>query len=398
MANVWVREFRGWGLTPTTGLQWPSGTFAVALAFFLERVLGYTFDTESVAASFSFRTAWSTGTDGELTATDKTFKATGIGDNLDAQRFLVIVSTTGWNGGIYKFVSRTSADEVVIDTRTGVAEFPTAQTGLTYYVVRTEADRPYTDGDYIRLISPAGWAIELKLDYSSNYKVCGVRISPNNTWTGVNAKIIGPVWFGQGGSNYYEQTTTNWYLYFLGNTEGTLLHMWLENANGGNWIVSIGSIVPVETVHPADELMLLTGPTMSLGSYNDNSKAAAWATRDTGIYGCFGNGFVWTDAKRIARQVWAMENGYGALNTGFSKKGGEINQRTGKNDLMIGTLYMLDAANAYEEYEYLGFVNHHLSGRSNLARRSAMDVDGNKDKYHISDGIIVEWPSVTPQF
>ena len=352
----------------------------------------------SISAA-SFRTTEFSGANGALSNANKNFVDATFGafDAGYAGKSIVIASTTGWNGGVFKILSFVDANTVTIDTRTAVGEFPTTQTGLSWWVLADEYDRPNISGDWVRAQSPAGWGIELKLNTVNYYSVWEVSISPNNVWSGPTAKVIGPVWFGHGGFNYWETVPTNWNLYFLGNTEGTFLHMWIENANGGNWIVSIGSIVPVEAVHSADELMLLTGPIMTFGA-NDNSKASVWATRDTTTYGCLGNGFVWTEPKRIKRQVWAMENGYAGVGSGFSKKGGEINQRTGKNDLMIGTLYMLDWGNTAEEYEYLGFVNHHLSGRSNLARRSAMDVDSNKDKYHISDGIVVEWPGVTPQF
>jgi len=401
VSNVWTRECRLEAQAAgEASWQGPSGTGAKLLSLFLEHCLGYTYVSETVAGGNSFRSTEKNGVNGAFSGTDKNF-ADAIAAAFvpgDVGKKIVVASTTGWNGGVYRIAAYVDANTVLLDTRSGPAEFPAAQSGLTWFLVGDTYQRPANHDDFIRYQSPAGWQIELRLNYSLYYRVFAIRVSPNGVWTGDNAKVIGPVYYGHGGSNNYEQTATNWYLYFMGNTEGTFLHVWLEHATlGGNLLCSVGTLVPIDVGHSSDELVSLVGFIPNLGAYNDYSKGSAWATRTYGGYSGIGHGYAWVDIWYKQIDLYAMENAWGGNSTGFTSRSGEINQRTGKDDLIVGTLYLIDPDNTNGRYEYLGYKNDHNSIRNNITRRAALDVDGTRDQYHINNGIVVAWPGVTPQ-
>jgi hypothetical protein len=212
--------------------------------------------------------------------------------------------------------------------------------------------------------------------------------------------VIGPVYLGflAHSGNFAPTPSEDYYFYIVSDTAGTSLTIWHnEISYGGNQLISIGSFTQAESEHSSDSLLCLMGRknwnpgglTISrnwvtiVRNYDDNTP---------------GHGFVWLDEKQLVRDVYVMENAYNAYSTGFSKKGGEINHRTVKNDILFGDMYLQDVANTNNEYEYLGFVSNRWVIRNNILNRTALDVYGVMDMYHINDGIVVPWPGVTPQF
>jgi hypothetical protein len=394
----------GWG-----NLNYAPGVSGVKfLSLFLERVLGYSFLSQSiVSAGADFRSFEKSGA-GFFSGTDKNFvDPTGPFSATDLNKNLIVTSTLGWNGGIYKITGFIDANTITIDTRTGATEFPAAESGVAWCLLSDQYQFPAVvdtrvEGDMIRFRSPAGWGIEFTTyvyaQYPSWYSM-GIRISANCIWSGPNSMVTSSVYVGFD-STIGSCATSNWFLYCCGDTNGTKLIFWAECAAlnyQGNTGFSVGILSPIESGHPALSLVSLTGPT-NLPHNTSTGYNVIQFVRDVTIRSALGVLLFYDADRQVVSSMYPMENAYNAYTTGFSKKGGEINHRTGKNDILPGTLYLLDDSNANNRYEFVGFLNNHWSVRNNINRHMALDVNGVKDMFHINDGIVVDWPGATPQY
>lgn len=396
MANHWLREMRFLQSPARSG----SAFFAKCLCLWMYRVLGYTNFTEDVSgeagnetydptdASYGYE---KTGANGVLNNTnfnfvDATASAFTAGD---AGKWLLIVDTTNpENSGWYRVASYTDATTVVIDFRSGATEYPTAQSGLAWYLMDEDYETPIVSGSYFRLRTPHtdGWEVEVKLAGSRHYEI---RVSLDHDWT-ASGKILDlrQYWHN---SNVDANTQ---YCYAEGESSGAHLNLWWQNTGGGTGLWTMGKVTPYETMptHPAEELWVA-------GGYTSISANSVDHTEKDDAAGNNWYGEVWRNAMMASRNVYCVEwtRSTSALGV-FLDPANTVNQRTGKNDIGPGITVITDFQNNIDEYELLGELKGNEQIRANLARQQTIDDAGTKDKIHIRNGWLFPWPGFTAQY
>jgi hypothetical protein len=122
--------------TTTSGNSTGIPFAASCLAWYFKELLGYSSYSEHPD---SFLDYIKTGTAGEfnLTGTDKSFRDTVAASFVagDVGKFVVVKSANDRNSGIYKISAYVSASTVTLDFRSAATEYPTAETGITWWVI-----------------------------------------------------------------------------------------------------------------------------------------------------------------------------------------------------------------------------------------------------------------------
>jgi hypothetical protein len=394
MATHWMREVR---LTASAARR-GSAFYSKMLCWWLYNILGYTNFSESIGGGGgSYNPSAATGTNGVLSnanfnLVDSTYASFSAGD---VGKWVLIKDLTNpVNSGWYKITAYVDANTVTIDFRSGATEYPTAATGLSWWMLAEDANTPVTNDDYWRLRTPHadGWEIEYFLYPSFGIRV---RVSLNADWTATGKILERP---GDGTSGYKWDGHTNLadgasaYWYAEGTTEGSRLNTWMYDTSNPSGIsaLSVAKLVPYETspAHTAAELWLLVGNGAAHNVGGQQLTRGVSATTDW-------NGFVWREADASVRRCYVLE--WYAYDTYFSKMT-ENNSRTGKIDLKPGVQFIVDYNNSINMYEVQGTLPVFEECRDNLAKMQTIDDAGTKDKAHLKSGFVVPWPGVTPQY
>jgi|WetSurMetagenome_2_1015567.scaffolds.fasta_scaffold01389_7 hypothetical protein len=382
MANRWFREVR---LGSTTNLSIP--TLIKFWNLWLQKCCGYTFAAQ-LSTSGSFNTYEKTGTDGVFSGAD--FKLT------DATAASFVAGDTGkWvlvtdpanpvNNGFYK-ATYVDASNLTIDFRSAATEYPTAATGLSWWLLAENYDVTATVNDYVRLQTPHvdGWQVELKYVNGGNTSKIAITLSVNGVW-GAGQKILGPALYN------LHYASTDAYNYIIANTEGTYFFAFEFTTGGGNLGCGWSRIVTeYETGHPAIEKWALFGPASISGT-----AASIYLTRHYDNWGYFR---LWRDHYGVERRGYIQEISNNAYDSGFCYGSGEVNVRTSKNDVIYGSVLLVDTTNLYDEYECPGLVGGTYQVRKGLSARQAISQVATRDMFHTYDGILIDWPGVTPQY
>lgn len=301
--SKWLREISTNNTGNNTGLPFA----AVCLAWYFKELLGYT----SYTASESFTSYTVTGTNGEfnLTGTDKSFKDATASAFVsgDVGKYLVVKSANTRNSGIYKILTYVDATTVTIDFRSGTYEYPTAETGITWWVINP-ATAPTTESAYFRCTTPHayGWSLEIALNNISTAPQISARISVDGTW---GTKIIGPVYFGSVAS------ATNW-LFAEADTAGAWINIWFHQATNNRYNGCIVSNVdPFDSGHLDTEKVVLMGNTgTSSSDYDNGNFNRNYDSKRVG------HGYVWVDGAVAAQKdIYFLEPTYSGYTNGLSK-------------------------------------------------------------------------------
>jgi hypothetical protein len=324
----------------------------------------------------------------------------------DSDKWLLVVDNTHpQNSGWYRIDSYVDVNNVDIDFKTDVTEFPTVATGLTWYLMAEDYAVPVANGDWWKLRTPHahGWEIEALLNVTTGGPVkLSVRVSLNQDWT-TAGKILGSVMGGPYAQ--YNDLPTNFTWYVEGNDDGSYVNIFCHNVYGSG-VRNMCSVVPITPwelipTHSDDEKWALMGPNVATyGSVADNI-TRQYAT----THSYWSSFYLWRDVSTQGNpgsQVdgslleWSRSGG----NQGFTYEvTREINARRGGNDVMIGSHGIVDWDNIHEEYEMVGRLGGHESIRANLNKMQTINhAGGTKNRVHIGGGILLPWPGYTPQF
>ena len=402
MANHWLREIR-FGSATRGGISF----YSKMLCWWMYYVLKYTDFVESLGGSGSYDptdftgVTYATGVGSiNVSGTDKNFR-----DNTnspfasgDVGKWILLVDpNNGENTGWYEVVTFVNADNITIDYRSGVAEYPVQNTSnnMDYYMMAEDNNSPNTPNDEWQLRTPHldGW--EIKFILIGNYYLrCVVAL---DTFA-VGEKILQmaePDWKHFGNTN--SGTLANLYYNAYGTDDGSKLCIYLNTTNltpaGANGIM-MAKVLPFETLppHSNDELWVLFGVD-SAQSWNSES-----FVRGTDINNKL-HGYVWRDADYSVNRCFALEWSYADFLNGWTYwTGNEANARTGKNDIKPGMTLMVDTNNSASKYEVMGTYPLCEMVRRNFNNMQTIDDAGTKDKLQIIDGFLIPWPGVTPQF
>jgi len=396
MASHWIREARFMQSPGRSGMNF----WSKCVCFFLYHVLGYTkppggaseFEN-ATSGSYDPATSYeSNGTSGVFSGSNKNLTETGAfsaaGGEVDKWA-LVVDASNPENSGFYRILTNPDANTIGIDFRTAASEYPTAATGLSWWILSEDYQTPSTNGDWWRLVTPHAdaWEIECKLSTNNWLEF---SVSMDGVWT-ASGEIIGPAYYND--NNSADANTR--YLYLEGDTEGTHLNIWEFNTNGGSSLVTTAQITPWETdpAHSTSELRAIMGPdtavTVSAEQINREGDSTDW-----------GNGKVWRDSDQGQHHVRCLEWSYSDDDEGFTVwTSREANARKSANDVMTGTHLIMDYLNNSEFYELLGRLEGHESIRGNLNEMQTIDHDGGtKNRVHLQNGVLLPWPGFTVQY
>lgn len=382
--NRWIRELTSSSTGSLTGIP-----FALkSTALFLRYGVGF---TPVASVGSDWYSTEKSGTNGEinLTGTDKRFRDSTAASFVsgDTGKWLLVVGNdrnTGW----YK-VTYVDASNVDLDFRSGVAEYPTSQTGLSWYLLADNYQVPSSVNDYFTTRTPhaLGWEIELKLLQTSGDNRVSVRVAPSGDW----GSVIGPVYTGSYGSR------TNW-LYCAVDSAGEwlnfMLHQSTDNRYNGFCVTTVSML---DTGHANIEKVVLCGNTSSDAVECDNSNWVRLYT-DKRI----SHGYSWVSGLNAQVAGYMMEYSSTISDDGFGKWASrEQNSRISKSDVLTGSYYVLDETNMSRVYSILGILNGHYKSRGGTAggwgTRKAFNDSGTLDKIHWTDGFAFDWPNITPQ-
>lgn len=411
MASHWMREVK---FTEVSGGSIRDNA-AKFIYLFLRYVLGYTHVSESAASGRSFQTYEKTGTAGSFTGssfrfTDSTASSFVVGD---VNKWILIADMTNpENSGWYQIVAYVDADNVDINFKTGITEYPTLSSGLTWYVMAEDYDIPITNDDYWRLRTPHvdGWEVECRFfDFyvSGDYRVFQVRVSLDQDWTS-SGKILGPAAGCWGIKTNTALGSTIQYV--EGDTDGSYVHF-INLASASSFMGEMCSIVPVTPIedtpaHAAEEKIALMGAIEGAGAnYNGFATVENVITRRNAAYAAstsdgyhWGNLAVWRNSG--ARQclgglIFMSWNSVQYSFTGLPAR--QLNSRRGGSDTLLGSPAVIDYQNEHNHYE-ITTVGGHQTVRANLPGMQVIDQSGTKNKIHVSGGILLPWPGFTPTF
>lgn len=410
MASHWMREVK---FTEVSGTSTRNNA-AKFIYLFLRYVLGYTHVSESAASGRSFQTYEKTGTAGSFTGSS--FRFTDLSSSFvvgDVNKWVLLFDTTNpENSGWYQIVTFIDVDNVDINFKTGITEYPTSSSGLTWYVMAEDYDIPMTVTDWWRLRTPHadGWEVELQfLDFYSggvDWRVFRIRVSIDQDWT-AGGKILGPMVGCWGLKTNTALGSTLQYV--EGDTDGSYVHF-INLYSTTSFMGAMCSIVPVTPLedvpaHAADEKIALVGG-ISLDSvyrgFSSVENAIIRQNAANSIEGWdasyWGNLYVWRNAGARKVQggiVYLSWNNPDVSFTGLATR--QSNSRRGGNDTLLGSPAIIDYHNRYNQYE-ICILGGHETIRANLPGMQVIDQSGTKDKIHVGGGVLLPWPGFTPTF
>jgi len=356
----------------------------------LKNCCGYTFVSQQNSTG-DFTTTEKTGVNGSFSGasfvfTDGTAASFVVGDV--GKWLLVVDATNPKNNGWYKITGYTDASDVTIDFRSGAAEFPTAQAGLTWFVMAEGYQVTSTVNDYVRAQTSHAdsWQVEFKyVSGGANSKI-DMRVSVNADWT-ATGKILSTSEFNLQGAG-----ANDTYNYMVAESTGTFFMGFQFTTAAGNCGAGVAQVSPAfETGHAVTERWSLFGPASITGNTATQYLTRHWAN--------WGYNRVWRDYLLANRTAQVMELTHNTNDLGFCDNStNEVNVRTTKNDVLAGSVIIVDADNTSDAYEIPGMVSGSYMIRDTLATRGTVDNAGTKDLIHLFDGIAIDWPSLTPQY
>jgi len=238
MAGRWIRgvaPHTSGNVSGTDGLRL-AGSLSLMLYYFVRHLLGFTLVDEVVAGGKSFENSYiASGTDGEFAGSDFVFSAISATFVYAELRrcFLVIEdSVNPVNCGVYEILTVPSGTTCTIDFHTGQTIFPTASTGMKWWVY-SDLTAPTTAGDFAVLRSPHSTGWELKIDLLTRYSsYVGPRItvcsesgwnSSTHDWnSGASVLATNSSYQFSGPSGYYTHSSGP-LVYMYGDTSGDFL-------------------------------------------------------------------------------------------------------------------------------------------------------------------------------
>jgi len=387
-----------------------------ATAIFLQNVMGYTFQSTNCGAGRSWVSTEKNGTNGSFGGSDWIFTESSSEpfSTSDADKYLVVRDDTNpRNGGIYRIRRYISSTQVEIDFKSDFYyEWPTASTGISWWVVARTYELPSAHGDQVRLQSrhSTGWAVEL--NYHSTYNAVWVRVAVTGDWGG---KVItsGSPSLGYGFTTTSSSCGAIWNA--EGDYDGEWLHLWLkqvdyntsfdESVGGVCGGIMISRIDPIESGHSSDELLVVCGNTNAgfLTAWLQNGFNRSTDDRSSGHVAA------WSDNLNSVLDGYMLESTAAGWGNGFSHNYyRQPNRRIGnKIELVQGTIVILDPNNVKASYQILGRIKGHYTSRAFCSglgrcgtigyRHLPLTKDSSKDLLMIQDGWIIAWPGVTPQ-
>jgi hypothetical protein len=310
----------------------------------------------TVNDSNSYWSFLKSGTNGEfnLTGSDEDFRdsVAGVFAASDVGKWLVIAGNNR-NAGVYKITGYTSSSTVTVDFRSAATEYPTAQTGLSWWMIDETGSTPIGEGDYFRLKTPHAHGWEVEIAYYAVIEVpaytahprTSMRVARNGIWGDNDSS---KVWWGVNNSR-------NGYYYGMFDTAGEMLaymvHQITTNLYNGSMVCNI---TPYETGHSTEELVAVMGSVISTWSHSDSGTFNHNIGGGTTNYGYAGHGYIWRGWSNAERDVLMMEATYAGSANGLEKwTSREKNRRlsgsgsgTGDSFSLSGTTVTLTDAGA----------------------------------------------------
>ena len=389
MSNCWMREVRLSSSVPNYG----NHCYIKFLALFLEKVVGYTFISETVNTG-SYRTYEKNGTGGAFAGSTFVFTRSG-GDSTfavtDVGKWILIKDATNpVNSGWYKIVGYTDANTISIDFRSLPTEYPVAASSLSWWLMAEAYSIPSVDLNSITYQTPHADAWQINIQSYNGNGTLWVTVALDGNFS--SGKVLGGCYF----KTSYTGGGANLYMYALANTEGSMLHFFCyayDTKTGYCGLTSVLPITPYDTGHVNTEKWGLFGK-----SGADNSALSRSSTD-------FGLGRIWLERKRVQRNAymldWSLNGAPNAFVYGNApgQSGTDLNSRLNKNEFFVGTPIVLDPNNASEEFEMYGVVSGHYTLRGGgFVALTPMKRLVDRDVIYLNNGIALDWPSVTPQF
>jgi len=401
MATTWFRELRLSGGTGNAGQE----TSIKAYAIWMIRVLGFSLLSQSVNSG-SWVSVEGQGSSGKLNISGSDFileDTTGTPFSGVVTGDLVCVKdpVNPRNSGVYE-ATAISGTQLSIDFRSAPTEYPTQNLAgnIQWAYWSPTYQLPTGAGNYVRLKSPAGYGIEL---YNHTHESWAGRI-----FTVINASMLPDSWGkrigldggtrgGVFGIGY--AYTNQFYWYAAADTEGKWIMFFSFQASTGT-NHSGGGILQINHTEDTPVRSIADGYVVSGGDIyastaNTFVRGSEGGTR---AWGNFGSLFWWSDKTSTYYRTYMMDYGWDSKSTGTFWTGRENNCRSGQIELL--PCFMLkDKDNTYGEYEIAGYFSGFHIGRVNMVTRSTLDYNGGvRNKFHIYDGVVIDWPGVSPQF
>lgn len=300
----------------------------------------------------------------------------------DEGKFVVVVDPTNdVNNGVYIIKQVLSTSEVLLDFKADIDNgeaFTAVAGGLTWYMFAPNYNIPNTDGSYFRLQSPhtTNWAIELAREdtfYNEKWKI---RVCVDGNWGASIPKILQTVQMDQ------NMSPARTYNCCEVDTEGVYLNFWMtgissatNNPSSDRSIIGfiIDNLTPIEPERSAIELVVLHG--------GDAPSASKQGINRYDASNEVGHGRMWSELTQSQYDCYMVDNSYDTASQGFQtgippNTTSEVNHRLalgndkwtiGKNEVQRGSLVLKDpnyVAAAQNEFEHLGWMNGHLTGRN----------------------------------
>lgn len=330
-----------------------------------------------------------------ITGSDKRFQDTTAASFVagdDGKWILIQDSTNSENSGWYK-VTFVDASNVDLDFRSGAAEYPTQNLGanLSWWLMSDSYEVPLRPRCYWRLQTPhaTGWEIEVLYDNPSTYQKLEIRLAPGAAWGG--SQILTTVHTG------LPDGSAAWF-YCAADDTGDFINFVFHNSTSnyyGGFVA--GNLTEYEPDRAAVELVALMG--------NSNSSTTAWGNSTTYERGLIDGtnlteGSIWENRLAKVQTCYMLEPSYYNSDLGLTKwTSGQINQRTGNWDFLEGQPIIIDPDNIQPigEYEIAGNLAGMFLMPNQATVRTAYDDVGTRDRFHINDGVAIEWPGYTAQ-
>ena len=315
----------------------------------------------------------------------------------DTGKWVVIADPTNpRNSGIYKATFST-ANRVTIDFRSGGAEYPTQNLGanLVWSMLSDSYLVPTRNGDYFRLRTPHanGWEIEVKIDDPktgalSYDKGVVVRVATDANWSG--SKILSEVYTG------VDNTDVVW-SYCAGDDAGEFINFFFHNSTNneyGGFVAANLDLTELDRL-PAEQAVLM----------GNRDGVTAWTantyTRDHSDTK-LARGDLWSDKEQHPAKCYMIEASYADESLGFSGWiSRTVNVRNSNQwDFIDGVPVVIDPnfeLYSQNEFEMAGKVKGVVLTSGAATVRTALNDAGTLDKFHIQDGLAIEWPNVTQQ-
>lgn len=412
MANRWLR-----GVKPYYGQGDSSNSYinevvehSLFVYYFLRRMLGFTLIQEYVNSvynpsagqkSFEYHHNTRTGTDGVFSGSDLNFtSASNPFVAGDVNKFICVVDgTNDVNCGIYQIKTYNSAGSVAIDFLVPVGTYPTAATGLTWYVIDGSTLAPTSANDWAVLQSPHDtypFQVKIRLvDSSVTTPIgTGMKYSPEGSawdtsahnWTTGKAVITQEYKVVRGNYTYQHGK-----VYAYGNTDGSFFAFfpWINNATGYKHFHCASILTPFET-----------SPTRTarerFGVFGTKLLSVDSGNADRGIANDYsmGQGQVFSELGFTTVNANWMDYRDGNSQS-FLRRSMSTNHRSSKREGL--PIWILgDPANANFLSAPWGYMNSSYISIGTVQSISEMTGFDSNNRIHFRDDIVLPWPGVTP--